>query len=368
MNARRRKKDVPWPQRVYSRSGTFWWVRPTDGQWIRLCRVDDGEMKMLERLIEEKRKVEIDPDAGNLPRLIDIYMGSHEKKYAVTFRAEWRRRGEVIKKAFKRFDIQQVDSGAIYDFLNENWQDKLSTFQAMHAWLSKFFAWATVKRYVSVNPAREVEVTKPSKRRVYIPHSDFLAIRESLATYTYTKTIKGEKREITATVPTGPMMQVFIDLCYLTCQRSTDIRSLRWDQVDRQAGVIHFIPSKTEDSSGEPVDWPITPEIDAVLGRARLLEPKFGQTYVVRDEKGEQKTDAACRDAWRDAKRRAKLAEKPYTVKDIRAKALTDAKKLGYHIDELQVAGAHTDAATTREYIKSREVPVSNVRLALPGG
>jgi len=321
---------------------------------------------MLERLAEEKRKIEIDPNAGNLPRLVDIYMDAHESTYAESFRAEWRRRGDVVKTAFARFDIQQVDSGAIYDFLHDNWKDKRSTFQAMHAWLSKFFAWATVKRYVSVNPAREVEVKKPAKRRVYIPHADFLAIRAALATYVYTKKIKGEPREITAQVPTGPMMQVFVDLCYLTCQRSTEIRSLTWDQVDRDAGVIHFVPSKTEDSSGEAVDWPITPEIDVVLARARALEPTFGQRYVVRDEKGEPKTDAACRDAWRDAKRRAKLEAKPYTVKDIRAKALTDAKRLGYNIEELQVAGAHTDAATTRGYIKSREVPVSNVRLALP--
>ena len=66
MNARRRNKDVPWPRRVYERSGTFWWVRPTDEQWIRLSRVEEGETKMLERLAEEKRKIEIDPNAGNV--------------------------------------------------------------------------------------------------------------------------------------------------------------------------------------------------------------------------------------------------------------------------------------------------------------
>jgi len=53
-------------------------------------------------------------------------------------------------------------------------------------------------------------------------------------------------------------------------------------------------------------------------------------------------------------------------VKDIRARALTDAKKAGYHIDELQVAGAHADRATTEGYMKQRVVPVSTVRLRLP--
>ncbi len=50
----------------------------------------------------------------------------------------------------------------------------------------------------------------------------------------------------------------------------------------------------------------------------------------------------------------------------LRGKALTDAKRAGYNIDALQVAGAHTDRSTTEGYIKSREVPVSTVILHLP--
>jgi integrase len=341
-----------------------------------LCRVSDGQTRMLERLIEEKKRIEINADEGNLPRLIDIYIGSHEKNYAESFRVEWVRRGATIKKAFAHWDIQQVDAGAVYDFLHNNWSDKRSTFQAMHAWLSKFFAWATVKRYVEMNPCREVEVKKPKKRTVLISTDHFLAIRSALVTYKYEKTIKGERRVIEAKVPTGPMMQVFIDLCYLTIQRSTEIRNLLWRQdqsdpfgcswVDEKAGFIHFVPSKTEESTGEVVDWPITPEIDSVLKRAKGLAPQLGQRYVVHDENGNQKTDDACRECWLKAKRRAGLGKMPYTIKDIRAKAMTDAKAAGYDIDALQVAGAHADKSTTEIYIKSRAVPVSNVRLAFP--
>jgi integrase len=130
--------------------------------------------------------------------------------------------------------------------------------------------------------------------------------------------------------------------------------------------VIHFLPSKTEDSSGEAVDWPLTPEINAVLSHAKLLSPTFGQKYVIRDRRGNPKTDQACRDAWEGAMARAGLSDKPYTIKDIRAKAMTDAKRAGYDLDALQVAGAHTDRSTTQGYIKSREVPLSTVVLHLP--
>lgn len=136
------------------------------------------------------------------------------------------------------------------------------------------------------------------------------------------------------------------------------------------SSVVRFKPTKTENSSGQEVDWPITPEIAAVFTRARAMrrelkvQPLHG--YVITDRKGKPESAAACRDACRDGLVRAKLGEMDYVVKDIRAKALTDAQKAGYHIDELQVAGAHADRATTEDYIKQRGVPVSVVRLHLP--
>ncbi|MCY0386497.1 tyrosine-type recombinase/integrase [Robbsia sp. Bb-Pol-6] len=149
-----------------------------------------------------------------------------------------------------------------------------------------------------------------------------------------------------------------------TCQRSTEIRQLRWSQVDYTEGVIHFVPSKTASSTGEAVDWPITPPIAAVLDRAKTIGVR--SEYVVLDRHGEPKRDAACHDARRDGKRRADSEDRPYTVKDIRAKAMTDAKRQGYDLDVLQIAGAHADRATTAGYIKSRDIPVSTVKLDLP--
>nr|WP_284700905.1 tyrosine-type recombinase/integrase [Robbsia betulipollinis] len=319
---------------------------------------------MLARLAEEKRKIEVDVSTGSLPRLVQIYMTDHQARYADSFRKEWIRRGECVRTAFAHWDIEQVDAGAIDDFLRQNWGEKLSSLQAMHGWMSKFFSWAVVRRYAIVNPCREVSITKPKIRRVYITDHDFMAIRQALGMYVYTKRVNGVEKSMNATVPTGAMMQVFVDLCYLTCQRSTEIRHLRWSQVDYRKGVIHFVPSKTASSTGEAVDWPIIPSIASVFDRAKSIG--VHSEYVIHDHHGQPKTDAACRDAWRDGKRRAGLEDRPYTVKDIRAKAMTDAKRQGYDLDALQIAGAHADRATTAGYIKSRDIPVSTVKLDLP--
>ncbi|MDR6383989.1 tyrosine-type recombinase/integrase [Paraburkholderia caribensis] len=371
MNARRRTTTSPQlPGRVYPKYGSYHWVRP-DKKWIKLCRIEEGEARMLERLAEEKRRFAPALGKGNMPLILGDYMGKHAATYADSFRKEWLRRGKDAQSYFRDWDVMLVDASAVEDFLTVNWPDKLPTQNAMKAWLSKFFSWCVRKRFIRINPCREVSVKKPKARNVYMPHDAFVAIRDALM---LSKPHPNTGKR--SAVPTGPMMQCFVDLCYLTMQRSTEIRNLRWSVdptnpygcswIDEKAGVIHFVPSKTEDSSGEMVDWPITPEISTVLQRARLLEPAFGQTYVIRDKRGHPKTDQACRDAWEGAMERVGLADAPYTIKDVRAKAMTDAKRLGYEIDQLQIAGAHTDASTTRGYIKSRDVPVSQVRLALP--
>lgn len=163
----------------------------------------------------------------------------------------------------------------------------------------------------------------------------------------------------------------------------------RWqlDLVMRNGGV-------REDAGRESVEMPATerepedphdilamlnpagctaPELDVELwnqsaaqASARAPAPQLGQRYVIHDEGGQPKTDGAVRDAWEGAKKRADLSHMPYTIKDIRAKAMTDAKKRGYDIEALQAAGAHAARETTEIHIKSREVPLSTVRMALP--
>ncbi|KAI3591612.1 hypothetical protein D9X30_3437 [Cupriavidus sp. U2] len=372
MNARRRTKLDGLPSRVYIRRNSYFWVRNTDEKWIKLCRVEEGETRMLERLTIEKRKVEADGLEGSMSRLVKVYIEQFKGGYAESFRDEWERRGAQCRTAFQNYDIAQVDAGVIEDFLIAEWSDKPATQTAMKGWLSAFFSWAVRRRHATANPCREVKVSKPKGRDVYIPHAHFVAIRDALSVYRYKRMKDGQEVEVEAKVPTGPEMQVFVDLCYLTCQRSTDIRELRWSQVDELAGVIRFKPTKTAKSTGQAVDWPITPEIARVLRRAKTVargakvRTLTADDYVVVNRQGKPKTAAACREAWRDALERAKLGDKDYVVKDIRAKALTDAKRAGYDIEALQVAGAHADRATTEGYIKQRDVPLSTVKLTLP--
>lgn len=369
MNARRRKTNLGMPSRVYQRSGSWYWVRPSDQKWIRLCRVDEGQRRMLKRLEEEIGDFEANAGTGDMGPLIAEYVRLHKAQHK---EKAWPAYGKYAGEAFKDAHVHTIAPADVTEFLRDNWTGKLHMQRVMRSFMSGFFEWCIGKRLIAANPCREVKLKKPKARDVYIPDAHFLAIRRNLISYV--RKVKGQ--EIVAKVPAGDMMQCFVDLCYLTAQRSTEIRLLRWKPepgaaggsswVDWDAEVIHFVPTKTEDSTAEAVDWPITPEIKKVLKRSQTIGKVKSSQYVIHSIDGQPYAANALLTAWKRAAKRAELLENGYTVKDIRAKALTDAERAGYSIEQLQVAAAHADSKTTEIYVKSRSVPVSEVRLKLP--
>ncbi|MDR5772112.1 MULTISPECIES: tyrosine-type recombinase/integrase [unclassified Caballeronia] len=357
--AERKKAKYP---RVYPKHGAWYWSEPISGKWIRLCALTDSETTLVERLAAERKKVERPEGTGDMRPLIDEYVRKHTAQHK---EKAWPKYGDYAGKGFRNVNVADVKPTHITNWLKVKYADKLAMQRVMRAFLSGFFQWCVDNGRRDTNPCGEVKLKKPKARKTYITDDHFARVRAAMLTVTYTR--DGETR--TQIVPTGPMMQCFVDLCYLTAQRSTDIRELKWNQIDRAAGVIHFLPSKTEDSSGLAVDFTITPEIDAVL--ARIIEidggvQRIGSAPVVHALDGKAYGATAVRSAWDRACERAELTAENYTVKDIRAKALTDAERAGYDIKALQIAAAHSDAKTTEIYLKQRDVPVSDVRLRVP--
>ena len=325
---------------------------------------------MLRRLETELGDYESNIGTGDMAQLIAEYVRLHKAEHK---EKAWPAYGRYAGESFKDFYLASVAPADVVDFLRLNWTGKLHMQRVMRSFMSGFFDWCIGKRLIAANPCREVKLKKPKARTVYITDAHFAAIRARLANYVRT-TKAGQK--IVSKVPAGEMMQCFVDLCYLTAQRSTEIRLLRWkgdpgaaggsSWVDWDAKVIHFVPTKTEDSTAEAVDWPITPQIKAVLKRAQATGKVKSCQFVIHSIEGQPYAANALLTAWKRAARRAGLSEAGYTVKDIRAKALTDAERAGYSIAQLQVAAAHADPKTTEIYVKSRAVPVSEVRLRVP--
>lgn len=370
MNRRRKSHSGLTNSRIYAKGKRFYLFSPEPienprtgkvAKWHPLCDVAGGEDRARELANEIQGHNRAGAGAGDMPIYVEKYRLAVLKKReqdrpreparAKMFEAggkELTRLCRKIAEAFADFDTAQVLPVDVAAFVDQ-WEGQRMG-QVFHARLSGFFSWACRRGLRDDNPCREVQVEAPGKRDTYITHAQYHAIRDAL--------LLGENGRPT---PSGPMVQCYVDLCYLLYQRTTEIRLLKWSDVGETE--IFFRPTKTEKSSGAKVAVPITTAIRAVLERARACGPVKG-LYVIHTAKGQPYSRTGIGSAWKRACQRTGVTG--LALKDLRAKALTDAKGAGYRREQLQVAAAHSDAQMTERYIRLRETPVSEVTLELP--
>jgi integrase len=340
-------------------------INPKTGRatrWHVLCPVADGELRARMALDALLKRQSPGHGTGNFGPAFKEWKNNVLRKRDLDAPKDparlkiWQRGTKtllsvygIIENAFADFDLDQIMPTDIATFVDQ-WSGRRSA-EAYRAHLTKFFAWCCSRKgSMKTNPAREVEITRPPARDVYITDDHYVAIRNAL--------LIGRDGRPTRT---GEMVQCYMDLSYLLYQRGTDIRLLRRDQVTDEG--IAFKPSKTERSSGRQVKVPLSEDAKAVLARAQGLG-KVRSIYVIHTEHGQPYTAGGIASLFKRACARAGV--NGVTLKDIRAKAATDAKTLGYGEGQIQIALAHTDRETTRVYLRGRELPVSEVMLELP--
>lgn len=149
----------------------------------------------------------------------------------------------------------------------------------------------------------------------------------------------------------SPQLQVAMDLALLTGQRQGDIVSLTWKMVhtvgvSRKDWHIEVKQGKT----GKHLGIMISPAIEAVLRRARVMEPSWPHTYVLRTnprygKKGERYSPDGFRALWqRTMNRYVSGGGKRYSFHDIRAKAISDNESL----ESAYLLAGHIDQKMTR--------------------
>lgn len=353
------------PPGVQSKNGRYYrvqYIGMVDGKrrykWHPLTRVSDG-VPALYRALSELGAQPVRHDTA-VPKRITLWLQSALPGLSASEQKELARKGGIVSKVFSEFDTSQVQAKHVLQFLQQ-WSKagKLRMAQSYRAMLNQFFKWVIVQGDRTDNPVEPVSTKAPQRNTVYMPHDAFTLIREKLM---------GNAGHACAS---GPMMQCYVDLLYLTGQRAKDIYSLRWSDIDEAAGVIHFQPTKTARSTGAKVDIKITQAIAAVLARAREVAKGKSRIspWVIHTLRGEQYKAHGLNSAWSDARKRAGIkTELGYTLKNIRPKHATDAAKAGYSDEQIQQGLAHAEVGMTREYIKQREATVGVVELEIPKG
>lgn len=336
-------------KRVYVKHNAYYFV-DTANKWHRLCAVKEGEAALHRALARRKDLPAARP--GSLEEVRRKWWESAKPTYADSTAADYELMFPKIEEGFEDFDVPEIRPQHVYDFVRQ-WADKPRQANKYRHVLSMLFRFACAPMGLRHdNPCDQVDTLDIGpKRDRYIEDMEFYAIRRGAVKS------KDERK-----VPTGEMIVCAIDLAYLTFQRQQEIRKLGWADMDDD--WLYFKPGKTESTTGAKVRWKRTPEINAVLERARAIG-KVKSLYVIHNLRGQAYSKSGIETAWSRACERAKVEDAHFH--DLRAKAQTDAKARGFTIKEIQEGATHADEKTTDGYIKRREVVESKITMRMPG-
>jgi integrase len=368
-----RKSNRGLPKRVYVKDGAYRYLSaqkikdPADGEmkfWIRLGSVKDGEVKMLAALAALLR-VHVS-DEGSMPHLCEEFKAKKLARYTDEVQAQYKRFLDVIAEDFRAFTVVQVSTKHCADFLRNNFADKANTARKYGALMSKLFRYAiSALGLREDNPMDQIDLDEFEVER-----RTFLATHDQVAAIRAAGFIGADGRK----TQSGPMFACIIDLTYLLWARAIDIRMLKESQIED--GRIRVKPSKTDRSSGLTVDIIITPEIQAVIDRARAIKKvyKVISPYLLPSKKGTPYVKSGLTSMWDRARERAAAtaAEKgekfdtAIQFKDLRSLGATDAARQGKSRDDIQQRLVHTSGKTTDIYIKESVPTTSSIDMKLP--
>lgn len=335
--------------------------------WLYLSRVEDGPAPMytaLGKLMGDKQVA-----AGSMPLACAEFKAHKLGEYTDETRADYGRYLEQIAKVFEDFHASQPTTKDCADFLRAKFKGKANTARKVAALMGKLFRFVIGELGLRQdNPMDQIDLGDyKTQRRTKLPtHAQIAAIRAAGMMST-----PREDTKTTYATASGPMFACIIDMSYLLWARAIDIRTLKESQIirspDGTVGHIRVKPSKTEKTSGKMVDIAITPQIEAVIERARAIKKKYEviSPYLFPTQKGAAYSKSGLSSMWRRAKERAGITD-DVIFKDIRALGATDAARSGEDRKNIQTRLAHTSGKTTDIYIKESIPDISVIETSLP--
>lgn len=308
---RPRKTDKHLPQGMYHRHGAYYLVRR--GKWQRLGP------DLRSALAEYASILEAPP--GGMAALIDSAFPYLTRDVAANTRKSYLQASRRLKKAFAEFGPEQVKPKHVAAF-------KIAMANtpglANHCltFLRLVFAYALDNQMVESNPAVGIRPYRLKKRTRLLTPGEYGAIYAQA----------------------GPRLQVIMDLCIRTGQRISDVLKIR--RADLVPEGIRFQQQKTGTKGVVP--W--TPELRAIVERAKTLRGNIRSLTLLHDRSGKAPTYWATREQWDDARRTAGVTDA--RIHDLRAFAATHARKQGKNATALLM---HASPAQTERYLREKE-------------
>lgn len=315
---RPRKKDRDLPPCVYRKHGAFYLVR--HGKWQRLAPDKPTALREYARIVGGSSGGMAAFIAEVLPRIMrDKETG---KPKADETQRQYRLTADLLGKMLAQFSPEDITSHDVWDLRGELIETPAIANRALTV-LKLVMDEAVHKRLVGANPVVGVERVKIGARTRRLSVAEFDRI------YAHA----------------DALLQAVMALCYATGQRVMDVATIKVANVLDEG--VFFEQQKT--GARLVVAW--TPELRAAIKQAQALKPNVLRPVYVWGH--EHPSYAMIRKRWVAAVKVARIDDA--VIHDIRAMSATDAKAQG--IDPQALLG-HTDAGTTRIYLRDKVVPV----------
>jgi integrase len=309
--ARPRKHAMHLPQCVYQKHGSYWYVKA--GKWTRI----GGN---LQEALVAYAAMHGAPQ-GSMPALIDEALLQIRRNIKPSTAQQYAQAAKTLKRKFVQFAPQQVQGKHVAQVK----KDMAATPNMANRCLSllrQVFDYALEQQLIDSNPAVGIKRHKEAKRARLVSAEEYGAI--------YAKA--------------GPRLQVIMDLCIRTGQRISDVLKIRRTDLDEEG--IRFEQMKT--GAKRIVPW--TPELRAVVARAKGLHGNLTALTLLHNRRGKTPDYSTVKIQWDKARKAAGIPDA--TLHDLRAVAATAARKQGK--DATALLG-HTSPAQTARYLRDRE-------------
>lgn len=298
---RRRQSYLDLPARMYFRRGRYWYGRNN-------VPLGADKRQALHKYAELETGCAAPgtfADAAKLYREIELPAKSPKT------REEYDRQLTTLCVGFGHVPLTQITPAHVKQYMRERGKPIAATREK--ALLSAVFNFARGEGLtIATNPCIGITGKKAQRSR-YVTHEELTEVLGRAA----------------------PVLAGFLELCYITGQRPSDVLKMR--RQDVQDGHLQVAQAKT----GAKVRIAVVGTLAAVL--TRLADGPVASVWLVRDARGQRFTLKAMQ-------RRFANLKTGWQIRDLRAKAASDADTSKH----AQALLGHSAATTTDGYIRRR--------------
>ena len=327
---RPRKHNRQLPDRMYIRSGTYYYVEYVTNKWVNLGREYVAAMAKYGSLTAD------DSPSLTVSNLIDRYIREVAPTKAPRTYSDNVKEAKNLRRVFGHMPLLDVTTPHVYKYLAERGKQARVRANREIALLTHMFKkaerWGDISH--DKNPCIRIEKPKETPRSRYVSDEEYLAFRDHA----------------------GPMIAAYMDVKYVTALRQGDLLALSLNQI-RDDG-IHVTIGKT----GKKVVFEWSPDLRAAILAVRRVQRPIRGMYLFCNRRGQPYTGSGFRSIWqrrmKSALEKGVLRER-FREHDLRAKSASDAER--GHASELLT---HMDARTTETYYRRKPeivLPITKV-------